>query len=53
MGLFGEEFVPDFFDVVAEDNCVLPDVREAAQVVADGSALLGYDPKFVVRARSR
>ena len=53
MGLFGEEFVPDFFDVVAEDNRIVPDVRKAAQVVADGSALLGHDPKFVVRTRSR
>ena len=51
MGLFSEEFVPDFFDVVAEDNRIVPDVRKAAQVVADGSALLGYDPKFVVRTR--
>ena len=51
--LLGEEFVPDFFDIVAEDNRILPDVREAAQVVADGGALLGHDPKFVIRARSR
>ena len=48
--LLGEDFVPDFFDVVAEDDCVLPDVREAAQVVADGGALLGHNPEFVVRA---
>lgn len=51
--LLGEEFVPDFFDVVAEDNRVLPDIREAAQIVADGGTLLGHDPEFVIRARSR
>ena len=50
--LLGEEFVPDFFDVVTEDDCVLPDVREATEVVADGGALFGHDPEFVVRAWS-
>ena len=51
--LLGEEFVPDFFDVVAKDNRVLPDIREAAQIVADGGTLLRHDPEFVIRARSR
>lgn len=46
------EFGPHLLDVFAEGDGILPDVGEAAEVVADGAALFGNDPKLVAGARA-